>query len=468
MRFNSLEYAAFLPLAVLAYYAAPQRQRWMVLIVSGAAFLLFLSPVHLAIALAITTVNFYTGLGLEKWADSRRGSLLLWFAILFDVGCLGWFKYGNALFGGSNILLPVGISYYAFQCIGYNLEIHWGRQRAATHPGRFASSVLFFPKLLAGPIERPHHFLAQLDSSKRFSTSDLASGLKQIGWGLFIKCVLADRIALVIDPVLDGRQEFNGLLLLACVFFYTVQVYCDFSGYTDIALGSARLMGIELIPNFDHPFAARSVTEFWRRWHISLSSWTNDYVFKPLSMYISFKTNWRRAGMVFSILVTFVVLGAWHGPRWTYVVFGLIHGCAVSAEALTQKARRAALARMPPWLGNRLSNVATIVFYSFSCVFFRARTISDALYVLGHSFRRYGSTAGVQYFAETKRYQVALVLLLLAAIAVVRRVLGNSPAFSERLAQRSAWVRWPIYYAVIVGIIVLGVFEVNQFVYSQF
>ena len=483
MLFPSLEYVVFLPLAALAYHAVPARHRWAVLVATGVAFLGFVSPVHAAIALGMAAVNFGTGLGLERWADTPRGTRVLWLALLFDVGVLGYFKYQGFLLQNVNslallagvappfraraLLLPLGISYYTFQLIGYNLEIHWGRESAEKHFGRFAASVLFFPKLIAGPIERPHRFLAQLAASRPFRAEDLEAGLVQIGWGLFKKCVIADRVALVVDLVYQSPRELTGLPLLIGMFAYVVQVYNDFSGYTDIALGSARILGIELSPNFNHPFSARSVTDFWRRWHISLSSWTNDYIYKPLSMYVSLETNWGKGGLVLSILVTFFVLGFWHGPSFTFIVFGLIQGAAVSLEFVTQRTRGAALAKLPARISDLLRHAATLTFYALSCVFFRARTVGDAVYIISHAFRGVGDLRALQRFAPLT-YHLGVLALFLAALGLLRaRPVEWLAAQRAQRAQRT-WARWPLYYAVIISVLVFGLFEINQFVYVQF
>jgi D-alanyl-lipoteichoic acid acyltransferase DltB (MBOAT superfamily) len=474
--FHSLEYAVFLPLSALAYHLAPARHRWAVLVATGLLFLALVSPVHAAVALGLLAFNHATGLGIERWADTPRGVRVLWLALLVDVGVLGYFKYQgffrenvNGLVGLAGIappftvralLLPLGISYYTFQLIGYNLEIHWGRETAEPHFGRFAASVLFFPKLIAGPIERPHRFLAQLGEGKPLRAEAVSSGLVQIGWGLFKKCVIADRVALVVDLVWQTPRAHQGWPLLVGIFAYVVQVYNDFSGYTDIALGSARLFGIELSPNFNHPFSARSVTDFWRRWHISLSSWTNDYIYKPLSMYISLETEWGKGGLVLSILVTFFVLGFWHGASWTFIAFGLVQGAAVSFEFLTQRARGAALGRLPARVADGLRHAATLGFYGLSCVFFRARTVGDALHVLTHAPRALGDLRALRLFAPLAYH--------LGVLAVFAAAFGLWRLRARPLPEAPTWARWSLYYAVVVSVLVCGLFEVNQFVYVQF
>jgi D-alanyl-lipoteichoic acid acyltransferase DltB (MBOAT superfamily) len=453
--FHSLPYAVFLPLCALAYWTAPARHRWVLLVATGAAFLGSAGRLHLAIAVAMTAVNFAAALALEKWTDTRRGTGVLWLVLLLDVAALGAFKYLGLLFS------PLGISYYTFQLIGYNLEVHWGRERAERHLGRFAASILFFPKLVAGPIERPHRFLAQLGAERPFRAAEVAAGIRQIGWGLFKKCVIADRVALFVDLVYKDPRALTGLPLLVGVAGYVVQIYNDFSGYTDIALGSARVLGIELGPNFDHPFSARSVSDFWRRWHISLSSWTNDYIFKPLSTIVSLKTKLGKAGIVGSLLITFLVLGVWHGPSFGFVVFGLLHGAAVSFEVLTRRPRGAALDRLPAKLADGLRVGATVTFYAFSCVFFRARKLSDAIYIVTHAFRGLGHLGGLQVFAPLV-YHLGVLVVLVALIGLVRwRV-------ADRLAEQPTWARWSIYEAVAISILLFGLFEINQFVYVQF
>jgi|HubBroStandDraft_6_1064221.scaffolds.fasta_scaffold115128_2 alginate O-acetyltransferase complex protein AlgI len=475
MPFCSLAYLVFFPLAALAYHVAPTRHRWAVLVALGLGFMAWASPFAAAVAVAMAAVNYATGLGVERWAETSWGPRVLALALLLDVGLLGWFKYQGffaesvnglgALAGFSpalrarSVLLPLGISYYTFQLVGYNLEVHWGRESAERHFGRLLASILFFPKIVAGPIERPHHFLAQLGGEKRTGADDLAAGLRRIGWGLFKKCVLADRIGLFVDAVYDRPRELHGLPLLLGVALYAAQIYCDFSGYTDIALGSARVLGIELAPNFDHPFSATSVTDFWRRWHISLSSWTSDYIYKPLSLAISLGTRWGKAGLVFAVLVSFLVLGLWHGPSWCFVLFGLIHGVAVSIELVLARPR--APRRVPLWVANAL----TVAFYAFSCTFFRARTVSDALYVIGHAFVGLGDLGGLQRFAFLQFHAASLVFMVVV-LGALRLRLGPRPA--EALAARPWWVRWSADYALCGAIFVFGIFDTNRFVYVQF
>ena len=447
----AIQYAIFVAIAAFAYYAMAPRHRWLVLVATGTAALALVGPLHLAVAAVFVFVNFASALLIARWLDTRRATITLVVTIVFDVFVLATFKYGNALLS-LDLVLPLGISYYAFQVIGYNLEVYWGRADVEPHLGRFASSILFFPKLAAGPIERPHRFLAQLDQNKRTTSIDVIAGLRQIGWGVFKKCVVADRLGMVIDPIYSAPHEHAGVALMAVIVLYPIQIYNDFSGYTDVALGSARLFGIELTPNFNHPFSATSVSEFWRRWHMSLTSWTTDYVYKPLSLYMRNS----RAGLVAATLITFVVLGLWHGDRLNFVLFGLMHGVAVAVEsALPRRGREAP--RLPP----RVANALTFAFYSLTCVFFRASRPSDAIAIIHRAFTTVTARSGIRDVVHSQDLAV-LAAVALATIAA-RRAMGT-----RTLAETPAWLRWSIHYAIACAIVVLGVLQADRFVYAQF
>jgi len=461
-----IAYACFAIVSLTIFYLAPPRHRWLVLVVSGAAFLASVGWVHLVAALALASIGYIAGLLIERWPDTTRSKVVLWLGIALVVGALGLCKYhrsveylvdlvtqahGSVSF--ASIILPLGISYYAFQVIGYQLEVYWGREQAERHPGRFAASVLFFPKLVAGPIERPHRFLEQLTNPPPFAWSRIASGLEQIGWGLFKKAVIADHIGLIIDHTFDNPTLASGAPLFLAICLYPVQVYNDFSGYTDIALGTARLFGFELTPNFNRPFSARSISDFWRRWHISLSSWTNDYVYKPLA----FGLRSAPAGPTLAVLAGFFVLGAWHGPRLTFVLFGLVHGSVVAIEAFIRRRRGSDAA---PLMHPRIANALTVGFYALTCVFFRSATVEDAGLVLGRAVTT--ASAGL-HLPLSQLFELGLVLAILFVLFVARRPLSRVP-----LADRSAWVRWTVYCAIAGTLFFLGIYNVTEFVYEHF
>jgi D-alanyl-lipoteichoic acid acyltransferase DltB (MBOAT superfamily) len=235
-----------------------------------------------------------------------------------------------------SILLPLGISFYVFQVIGYNLEIYWENAKPEQHLGHFAAYVMFFPKLISGPIERAHLFLPQIKSEKRFNYDYIKSGLQLILWGLFKKLVIADRIDPVTNLIFNNVDDYHGLSLIIGIGLYIVQLYADFSGYTDIALGLARTLGYKLTDNFNRPFQATSISDFWRRWHITLSSWVLDYIYTPVA---ASKRGWGKYGTIYALIITFTILGFWHGASWNFVIYGFLHALAVSYEFLTKKIR---------------------------------------------------------------------------------------------------------------------------------
>lgn len=473
MLVHALEYLIVTACALLLHAILPRRLSWVGFVVAGATFLGFVGPRDLGVALLLTAVNWAAAIGIDKWAETSRGSAVLLATIGFDVVALALYKFGyllvphvpalRPLFGASatgGLLVPLGISYYAFQLVGYCLEVHWGRGAVERNPGKLAASVLFFPKLVSGPIERPHHFFPQLEGAPRDRLLDLREGLARVAWGACKKAVIADRIAMMIDPVYRHPDAYAGLTLVVAIALYTVQVYTDFSGYTDIALGTARLFGVELQPNFDRPFSSKSITEFWRRWHMSLSSWTSDYVYRPLSMLISLNTRWKRAGLVFSILVTFGVLGVWHGASWSFIAFGLIHGVAVSFEAVTQKTSFLPKSLSAAW-ADRVRNALTVGFYALSCTFFRASTVPDALTILKRAFTHVQARAAVDFFSGSKW---ELILLVVGGVTMI----GAKWSFSRAPAAEPRWWRVPVHAALAGVLIACGVFEATTFVYVQF
>jgi alginate O-acetyltransferase complex protein AlgI len=468
---HSVEYFIFLCAAAATFYAVPTRWRWLVLCASGLSFLVHSSPMDASVAIAITLLNYFAALSIEKRTDTPLAYPLLLGAISANLVTLFVFKYSSAassalnalhVFGlpaAESLVVPLGLSYYTFQSIGYLVEVYWGRAPAEPHVGKLGASVLFFPKLSAGPIERPHRFLAQLAKPSPLRVRNLEAGFEQVCIGIFKKCVIADRIGKIIDPIYKNFEGRPGLPLLGAIVLYTIQIYNDFSGYTDIALGTARIFGFELTPNFDRPFSARSVSEFWRRWHISLSSWTTDYVYKPLAMQLR---NFPLGGTL-AILITFLVLGAWHGARATFLMFGLLHGLAVVTEtAFTRATRSGGAAGLV--VPDRLKNVLTVAFYSMTCVFFRATSVSDACYVVTHALRRLGDPAGMRW-ALTNKVDLLLVAVASAALVLLRARAGKGSQ-TEQTGRRPV-ESWLVCYGLLGAVTLLGIF-VDTFVYEQF
>jgi alginate O-acetyltransferase complex protein AlgI len=483
MVFNSASYFLFLPVLYLLFLAVPQRLRWMLLLGASLVFYgYWLRPLLLAALAAVILATYLIGGCLSQAELPAQRRRLLWTGVWANLSILVALKYLpfiaenlNGLLGlaASGLALPVppilvsiGVSFYSFQAISYLADIYFRMARPEPHLGYLALYLCFFPKLLLGPIERAADLLPQLKRDFRFDPDALRSGLLLFAWGLFKKVAVADRMAQFVDPVYGQVHSFGGLSLLVAAYAYAIQLYCDFSGYTDMALGSARLFGIELTQNFNAPFLARSVVDFWRRWHISLSRWILDYIFEPLQMRFR---DWDRRGTAAALLVTFVLAGAWHGASWTYVVFGAIHGVYLAAAALYKPYRKRVhrllnLGDTPLLAAGQI--LATFHLVCIPWVFFRAASLADAWYVLGHLF---SATRGLQsLLAPQGSYREVLYALLstavLVAVYVARRYLFKDGDFPGR----PLWFKLAVYYGIIVLLALGRVSSGPQFIYLNF
>ena len=375
------------------------------------------------------------------------------------------------------IILPIGLSFHTFQSLSYVIEVYKRRQKAERNFGIYALYVMFFPQLVAGPIERPQNLLHQFHEEHRFEYERVVSGLQRMAWGFFKKLVIADRLALYVNDVYGSPQQHTGLQLTIATVFFAYQIYCDFSGYSDIAIGAAQVMGFRLMRNFDRPYFSRSIAEFWRRWHISLSTWFRDYLYIPLGGNRS-----GRARMLASLCITFLVSGLWHGARWTFVIWGALHACYLIGALLTAGHRRQIRA------GLRLDRHATLlaiwqtsatfVLVSVGWVFFRARSVRDALYVLTHMLPDVPAQVAAILHGERGAAAHALLLdlapsqVLLATLAVLALLLlehqQRSGSLRARIHAAPIALRWSAYSAAVLLIMTLGVFGSAKFIYFQF
>lgn len=333
MLFNSISFALFLPIVFVLFWLLPHRYQWLVLLAASYYFYMSWSVKYVTLILIVTIVSYIGARGMERTENSVLRKLLLWIVLVASLGILFAFKYWNftvdfleqifRLFSiplhpiTLNLLLPVGISFYTFQTLSYVIDVYKGEVKAERHFGKYATFISFFPQLVAGPIERTNNLLPQILEEHRFDYRQASYGLKRMAWGFFKKMVIADNLAIFADRVFADVYAFQGFSLFAAAIFFTFQIYCDFSGYSDIAIGTADLFGIRLMQNFKSPYFASSLREFWKRWHISLSSWFQDYVYIPLGG--------NRAGKVrtyLNVMITFLVSGLWHGAAWHYIVWG--------------------------------------------------------------------------------------------------------------------------------------------------
>ena len=386
MLFNSLAFAVFLPIVFIAYWAVPHKFRWPILLVSSYYFYMSWNPEYVVLIFLTTAVSYGAALGIERAPKAKKWILLL--ALGICLGVLFVFKYFN-FFSASvtgllsllaipmdpvtvSLLLPVGISFYTFQTLSYVIDVYRGEIPAERNFGVYAAFVSFFPQLVAGPIERTGNLLPQITSRKTFDYQKASYGLKLMAWGFFKKLAVADVLGKYVDAAYGSLELCTGFDLFAAIFFFTIQIYCDFSGYSDIAIGTAKLLGIDLMTNFKSPYFSLSIKEFWSRWHISLSTWFRDYVYIPLG---GNRRGSRKRDR--NLVITFLVSGLWHGANWTYVVWGGIHGIAqvVENHCFPLKKGTPKGWRFLRWLG-------VFVFCNIAWVFFRAESLKDAWYVL--------------------------------------------------------------------------------------
>lgn len=487
MAFISREFALFFTIVALVYFALPKSVRWIWLLASSLYFYGANEPLFLIQIAAAAGVAYYLGLEMQKAADQGRKRSLLTVGVCLLIANLAVFKYtgfiNESLRGlfdlvgltypvpTLSILLPIGISFYTFLLIGYLVDVYRGT-KAEGHFGIFSLYVLFFPKLIAGPIERTKNLLPQLHSPPDFQYEQAVFGLQLILWGVFKKAVVADRIALHVDAIYNAPQAADGVALTLATFMYAFQIYCDFSGYTDIALGTAAFLGFNMVRNFDRPYMATSIQDFWKRWHISLTSWLTDYVYTPLTRQRRFKIKFYTM-MLLGLFVTFVVSGIWHGAQWTFVIWGILHGTYIVTSVLLQKQRnqfvRAIGLTKYPALHRAVKVATTFLLVCFAYIWFRAGSVADALYITTSLHTGWLSPIGG--VKELIGWNQANFVLALAGIAVVIAadiVLGNKEKVRAFLADRS-WLRWGLYYAGATSVLVLGVLHSEQqFLYFRF
>lgn len=482
MLFNSLSFLGWFAVVTVAYYAVPHRVRWGLLLVASLHFYATFDARYVILLCGVTAVTYAAG----RMIAGSAGRMRRWVfavSVVAVVGALLVFKYADfavetveALAAATglagalprlprlDLVVAVGLSFYTFSCVSYLADVHAGRLPAEAHVGRFAVYVAFFPKLLAGPIERARPFLDQARVPVAFQTAEVTAGLQLVLWGLFKKVVVADRLAQFVDgayalPAFAGPAD-----LVLATYFFAFQIYCDFSGYSDMAIGCAKVLGFDLAENFRRPYLARSVPEFWAdRWHVSLASWFRDYVYIPLGG--SRVAAWRRHR---NVLVVFLVSGLWHGASWTFVAWGGLNGILQVVSIATRRARSHLAARSPflPVVHVVWNRVATFHLILGTWVFFRAATWSDAMTV----FTRVTAAAGDLPRLLAIRIangEVILSLGLVASLLAVEVIDERRPV-TERLSARPVALRWAAYYAVLALLVVLGVWDLQRFVYMQF
>lgn len=471
MIFNSFNFIVLFPLIFLLYYAIPAKfQKTRNLFLLAVSYLLYLQwkPVYALILLGVTVVTFYSALVVTK---TKRPKWVVTFGVLLTLSPLAFFKYFNfineaiseglAVIGfnfhleGLNWAVPIGISFFTFQALGYLWDVYYKRQEVEHDLLTYALFVSFFPSILSGPINKASLVIPQLKQLRPyFDYNKAVEGLKMLLWGMFMKVVVADRVTLYVDMVLPSYENYTGLTCFVASLFYTVQIYADFGGYSLMAIGVGKVLGFELTENFCRPYFAVSVTEFWHRWHISLSTWLKDYVYIPMG-----GSRCSKARNYWNIFITFLVSGIWHGANWTFIVWGCIHGiCQIVEKMLGQQKCNYGFG------GKIIKIVITFLLVNFAWIFFRMPTLSDACGVIKRIF-----DPSLPMMVEIKSRHIFVFIVIGTMILFIKDFLDEyQPSRLRLVDNNSRIIRWFTYLAIMALILLSGVFDAGQFIYANF
>ena len=490
MLFNSFEFLIFFPVVTIVYFLLPFRFRWLHLLAASCIFYMAFIPIYILVLFFTIIIDFIAGIKIENSTGFTKKMFLV-ASIVCNVSVLAFFKYFN--FFSENIdallqswhitvhhlpilsfILPIGLSFHTFQAMSYTIEVYRGHQKAERHFGIYSLYVMFYPQLVAGPIERPQNILHQLREKHVFNYYDVTDGLKLMAWGMFKKVVIADRLAQFTDPVFNHPHSYNPEVLSIAAIFFSFQIFCDFSGYSDIAIGAAQVLGIRLMKNFNRPYSSQSISEFWKRWHISLSSWFRDYLYISLGGNRVSVPRWY-----FNLFFVFLVSGLWHGANWTFIIWGALHGFYIIFALMTERhivllENKSGLITWPKLLS--ILNVICVFFLvSFAWIFFRANTLSDAVFIATSALmiiRDIAAMIASHHFrlglgtliAPFNLFLSVFFILVLEAVHYLQR----SGSILQMLRLKPFYFRWGVYFATVFSIYLFGVFEKRQFIYFQF
>lgn len=462
MLFNSLLFLFFFVIVTITYYLIPPRFRWIWLLMASCYFYMYFKPVYVLIIFATILIDYTAGILIERSRGKHLKKLFLVVSLITNIGILAFYKYFNFIADNINlvlhhfhtpeipfinIILPLGLSFHTFQAMSYTIEVYRGKQRAEKHLGIYALYVMFYPQMVAGPIERPQNILPQLHTRKQFSSDNIISGIYTMSIGFFKKVVIADRLDMYVSPVFSNPKGHSSLDLVIATYFFALQIYCDFSGYSDIAIGAAQTLGIKLMDNFNMPYLSTNVSDFWRRWHISLSTWFRDYLYIPLG---GSRVNFFITCV--NLLIVFTISGLWHGAHWKYIVWGAVHGCLLILYLIFGKYDLRIKG------GIYLKWFITFNVVCITWIFFRANNIADAFFILHKIFaaRNFVYTAASVMPMNEIYYCIILICLLIGGEYYLRKL---------QLSQSKKLVA-----LIGVGIVCyfFGVFNETQFIYFQF
>ena len=472
MVFNSIEFLIFLPIVVALFYLLPQKARWLMLLAASCVFYMWFVPKYILILLVTIVIDYSAGILMERYADQpKKKKTFMVISIVSTLTVLVIFKYLNFLTANldqlcaslgkethlvTHIILPIGLSFHTFQSMSYVFEVYRGHQKAERHFGYYALYVMFFPQLVTGPIERPGNLLRQLHEEKRFNYDNISKGMRLILFGFFAKMVVADHLGEYVDEVFGHLDEYNSWTVLCCMVFYSFQIYCDFFGYSTIALGSAKLMGFDLMDNFKTPYLAKNIAEFWHRWHISLSTWFRDYVYIPLG-----GSRVKFGRWAFNILVVFVLSGIWHGAAWTFLLWGLAHGLL----HIVEKVLRDKMPLKEPqskWLRvsvDALCVLKTFVLVTLFWVIFRATDFEHLKAIFVTAFTN---------FDGGEQMSVKPGMWIYLGVLILFDVLLRNSRFDVWCEDKPLVLRWLVYAVLVFMVICCSSVYNFPFIYFQF
>jgi len=474
MLFNTFEFLIFFFSVLIVFFSVPQKRRWFILLLASYFFYGYWKPSYLILIACSTVADYLLSNAIGKSKSDRKRKRLLSISLILNLSLLFAFKYFDFLADSFNeilttsdnsykikllnLALPVGISFYTFQTMSYTIDVYNRKIKPEKHFGIFALFVSFFPQLVAGPIERASNLLPQFKRDTFIDYNRFASGAQLILWGLLKKALIADRVGLIANEIFNNHEDYQGFTLIIGVICFAFQIYCDFSGYSDIAIGTARVFGYDLMKNFKSPYFASSLTDFWRRWHISLSTWFKDYVYIPIGGNKVLKWRWY-----FNLWITFLISGIWHGANWTFVLWGAIHGFGLVIENILSYKR-----------SDKFLLFKKLWIFSLIClawIFFRANTISDAFIIIGNilSFDHYNTSQLSLYIVPTNKNAVFSMDFILAYAGIFTLL------FTEhQLIVKNRWrlipknIKLVLFSVATVAFLLLGVFDINEFIYFQF
>jgi len=485
VKVNSIQFLVFFPVVAFAFYLLPPRWRWVLLL--GASFLFYLSwdPQYIVVLLTVTAIGYLGGLWLIWSTRLQIRRAILMGSLLAILGILFVFKNFNlsnytlhavldhlGISSDLYLVLPLGISFFTLQTISYMVDVYRGVTKPEKHPGIYALFIAFFPHLTAGPIARANQLLPQLRTPHAPEYERIVSGLLRMAWGFFKKLVIADRLALLVNSVYGDPTAYTGIPLILATYAFAFQIYCDFSGYADIALGAASVLGINLQENFQQPYYARSILDFWRRWHITLYTWLRDYIFYPLTR-IFHRSRMGSAvllSLVLPPIVTMLASGLWHGNQWTFIIWGALHGLYMACSVLLNRGKIQLQLpfRLPDRIATGLRIFATFHLVSFAWIFFRANSLPEAVYIVRNLFVNLELRSSLMSMSPGGWYELSIALVGILMMEIVHWLQRRHASLRVVIRSQPAWLRWSVYYGLVVVIFIFGKFETAEFIYSRF